>query len=162
MERFDHYHSTLYRHVEAVSVTPFSSRARDRGLAGTFVAMHRLRDFSLAPDDAAAKFNPASPEADIVEREVLARVMHILSVPNAVDEVDVELQSLRDEWGDLAHHGLMYGWRHPYPDENPPPSEVLMKVAEGGIHGHWRVPGSLREVEEQSLVYLKGVRAPGK
>lgn len=162
LERFAHYHATLYRHVEAASVTPFSSRARDRGLAGTFVAMHRLGDFSLNPEDAASRFNPASPEADFVEQEVLDRVADILSDPDTVDEVRRELKSLRDEWGDLAHHALRYGWRHPIPHDNPPPSEVLMQPAEGGLYGYWRVPGSLREVEEQSLIYLKDVRAPGK
>jgi hypothetical protein len=161
-ERFKHYHATLYRHVEAVSVTPFSSRARDRGLAGTFVAMHRLRNFSLAAEAAAARFDPGSPDADEVQQEVLERVAGIVNDPDNIDEVRRELKSLRDEWGDLAHHALIYGWRHPFPDDNPPPTEVLMRPAEGGLHGYWRVPGSLREVEEHSLIYLKGVRAPGK
>ena len=35
-ERFGSYHSALYKHVEAISVTPFSSRALDRGLCGVF------------------------------------------------------------------------------------------------------------------------------
>jgi hypothetical protein len=162
LERFAHYHATLYRHIEAVSVTPFSSRARDRGLAGTFVAMHRLRGFLLAPEEAATKFDPASPEADLVQQEVLDRVADIIGDPDIIDEVRRELKSLRDEWGDLAHQALMYGWRHPIPEDHPPPSEVLMQPAEGGSYGHWRVPGSLREVEEPSLIYLKGVRAPAK
>lgn len=164
LERFGHYHATLYRHVEAVSVTPFSSRARDRGLAGMFVAMHRLRGFSLAREDAAARFDPASADADTVQQEVLDRVTDILSDPDTAAEVLDELKSLRDEWGDLAHQALMYGWRHPFPDENPPPlgSDVLMKPAEGGPHGRWRVPGSLREVEDPSLIYLKGMRASDK
>ncbi|MBC7706734.1 MAG: helicase, partial [Rhodoferax sp.] len=33
-ERFEHYHETFYKHVEALSVTPFSARALDRGLSG--------------------------------------------------------------------------------------------------------------------------------
>src|SRR6266536_2238330 len=33
-ERFAHYHETFYKHVEALSVTPFSARALDRGLSG--------------------------------------------------------------------------------------------------------------------------------
>jgi hypothetical protein len=162
LERFEHYHATLYRNVEAVSVTPFSSRARDRGLAGTFVAMHRLRDIDLSQETSAANFNPTSPDADSVQQEVLERVAAILGDPEIEEEVRRELMSLRDEWGDLAHQALRYGWRHPIPDANPPPTDVLMRPAEGGPYGHWRVPGSLREVEEQSLVYLRGVRAPGQ
>ena len=36
-ERFDVFHQSFYRTVEATSVTPFSPRALDRGLAGTLV-----------------------------------------------------------------------------------------------------------------------------
>src|SRR5205823_2477418 len=41
-ERFAHYHETFYKHVEALSVTPFSARALDRGLSGVLVALMRL------------------------------------------------------------------------------------------------------------------------
>ena len=40
-ERFAAYHESFYRSVEATSVTPFSPRALDRGLAGTLVALAR-------------------------------------------------------------------------------------------------------------------------
>src|SRR5712692_5906848 len=40
-ETFEHYHATFYRHVEALSVTPFSSRALDRGLTAAFVSLVR-------------------------------------------------------------------------------------------------------------------------
>src|SRR5205823_1600982 len=41
-ERFAAYHQTFYRSVEATSVTPFSPRALDRGLAASLVALSRL------------------------------------------------------------------------------------------------------------------------
>lgn len=41
-ERFSTWHSSFYRAVEATSVTPFSPRALDRGLAGVMVALARL------------------------------------------------------------------------------------------------------------------------
>ncbi len=41
-ERFQAWHNTFYRAVEATSVTPFSPRAIDRGLAGVAVALARL------------------------------------------------------------------------------------------------------------------------
>src|SRR5262249_59804338 len=41
-ERFTFYHESFYRSVEATSVTPFSPRALDRGLAGTLIALARL------------------------------------------------------------------------------------------------------------------------
>ncbi len=41
-ERFQTWHNSFYRAVEATSVTPFSPRALDRGLAGVTVALARL------------------------------------------------------------------------------------------------------------------------
>ncbi|GAB3214047.1 DISARM system helicase DrmA [Marinactinospora endophytica] len=40
-EDFEHYHATFYRQVEALSVTPFTRRALDRGTTGTFIAAVR-------------------------------------------------------------------------------------------------------------------------
>lgn len=40
-ESFETWHSTLYRDVEATSVTPFASRARDRALHAVLVALIR-------------------------------------------------------------------------------------------------------------------------
>ncbi len=40
-ERFAAFHESFYRSVEATSVTPFSPRALDRGLAGTLVSLVR-------------------------------------------------------------------------------------------------------------------------
>ena len=40
-ERFTAFHESFYRSVEATSVTPFSPRALDRGLAGTLVGLAR-------------------------------------------------------------------------------------------------------------------------
>jgi hypothetical protein len=40
-ERFEAWHASFYRSVEATSVTPFSPRALDRGLAEVTVALSR-------------------------------------------------------------------------------------------------------------------------
>src|SRR5207244_4305647 len=48
-ERFVAYHESFYRSVEATSVTPFSPRALDRGLAGTVVALARLGYLPMTP-----------------------------------------------------------------------------------------------------------------
>ena len=48
-ERFKYWHDTFYRSVEATSVTPFSPRALDRGLAGVTVALCRLGHAAMTP-----------------------------------------------------------------------------------------------------------------
>lgn len=54
-ESFVTYHSALYRQVESTSVTPFSSRARDRGLHAVLIALARLTTLDFRPNDSAAQ-----------------------------------------------------------------------------------------------------------
>jgi hypothetical protein len=49
-ETFEQFHATLYRHVEALSVTPFADRAIDRGLTGVLVSL--VRNLSERPTTA--------------------------------------------------------------------------------------------------------------
>lgn len=52
-ERFNAFHASFYRSVEATSVTPFSPRAIDRGVAGVVTALARHGHRNLtAPADA--------------------------------------------------------------------------------------------------------------
>jgi len=54
-ERFATYHESFYRNVEATSVTPFSPRALDRGLAGTLIALARQGHGPMTPPKGAGE-----------------------------------------------------------------------------------------------------------
>ncbi len=54
-ERFETYHATFYRSVEATSVTPFAPRAVDRGLAAVVVSLARHGDAAMVPAGAASE-----------------------------------------------------------------------------------------------------------
>jgi hypothetical protein len=54
-ETFEHYHSSFYKHVEPLSVTPFSPGALQRGLAGLLVSMVRLRGVEFNSNTSAAR-----------------------------------------------------------------------------------------------------------
>jgi len=73
-ETFFGWHSTLYRDVEATSVTPFASRARDRALHAALVAMIRHADPAMAkrPRLADAPNGLLADVVDEIERRVLA------------------------------------------------------------------------------------------
>src|SRR5262249_57293550 len=60
-ETFEHYHATFYKHVEALSVTPFSARALDRGLSGVLVALMRLREDRLNANIKAGELKDTDP-----------------------------------------------------------------------------------------------------
>ncbi|MDY0167607.1 MAG: DISARM system helicase DrmA [Thermoguttaceae bacterium] len=52
-ETFEHYHATFYKHVEALSVTPFSPGALSRGLAALLVSCVRLQGTEFNANDKA-------------------------------------------------------------------------------------------------------------
>jgi hypothetical protein len=52
-ETFEHYHATFYKHVEALSVTPFSPGALSRGLAALLVSCVRLPGTEFNPNKSA-------------------------------------------------------------------------------------------------------------
>ena len=61
-ETFEHYHETFYKHVEALSVTPFSARAQTAGLSGVLVALMRLRDQRLNANAKAGELQDTDAE----------------------------------------------------------------------------------------------------
>ncbi len=71
-ERFAAWHESFYRAVEATSVTPFSPRAIDRGVAGVTVALARLGHEGMTEPRGALAINRHRTElgfvADIVSQ----------------------------------------------------------------------------------------------
>lgn len=63
-ERFESFHASFYRGVEATSVTPFSPRALDRALAGALVSMVRHGYDRMAPSRGAAEILSTRDELD--------------------------------------------------------------------------------------------------
>lgn len=156
-ERFRHYHATLYRSVEAVSATPFSSRALDKGLKGAFVSATRLGNAAWSSEDGAAAFDAKASSVEAILEEFRRRAEHVAG-PTRAKELVQAMRGLCDEWAGYRKTPLRYGWRSPDPN-NVPPEDVLLRVPEGGRVGHWPAPQSLREVEETSFVRVRGLHA---
>jgi len=72
-ERFRAYHSSFYRNVEVTSVTPFSPRALDRGLAGTVVALARQGHEPMTPPKGAAAILAERSRLDFVIESLVER-----------------------------------------------------------------------------------------
>lgn len=103
-ERFEHYHETFYKHVEALSVTPFSARALDRGLSGVMAALMRLLDDHL---------NGNLMAGEVVDADaVWAKVFDVLSArggnathdPAVATRIREMLDRRRDEWLRRVHN----------------------------------------------------------
>jgi superfamily II DNA or RNA helicase len=108
-ENFAGFHSALYREVESTSVTPFSARARDRGLHAVIVALARLTIPQLAPNPAAADIEHYLPQVNSEVREaILGRVRSV-----DPDEIDTTAEHFDDfvEWWRMEaedNPGLVY------------------------------------------------------
>lgn len=148
-ESFVAYHSALYRQVESTSVTPFSSRARDRGIHAVLVALARLTVPGFRPNSAATDVEAMSDALFSVKRTILDRVSRV--APDEVDATEAQLDEIIDEWKTIAAEkpGLVFdNWRHP---------EDALLVDAGlddlGITG-FRTTRSLRDVDMASNLWL--------
>lgn len=152
-ERFQPYHETLYRHVEATSVTPFAPRARDRALHAVFIALVRLLKESWASNDAASRFDPVHPVAERIVQQIQGRADVV--DPTSRVEVDEDVKALIDWWMRMvSHHNANLRYQ-PNPFHKSATTPVLMHPAEEDRPGASRPTlNSLREVEGQSQLFV--------
>ncbi len=97
-ERFEHYHATFYRQVEALSVTPFSPRALDRGLTGVLASLIRLSGDEFNDNAGAGRISRQHPFVKR-SREAIRRRAGLVQ-GDVTDEtlVDAMVQQRLDEW----------------------------------------------------------------
>ena len=173
-ERFRSYHGALYRFVEATSVTPFSSRARDKSLQGVISSMIRLGDSSMTPERNA-------DQLDRHGRQVVEAVNYIEQRAGSVAIYSGEnAQAVRisasneskcnlDSWEASFAHGEQVCWTEKglgvqKRDEPRDPNKRFLvqsqEDSESGQAGVFIAPGSLREVETEIHVFLVKSTAP--
>jgi hypothetical protein len=162
-ERFKTYHSTMYRHVEVSSLTPYSPRARDRGLHAVFLALVRLLDPQLSGNAGARNFDPENEVVKDVKEKLLARVER--NDPGELAETEKELRAFIDGWVELKEQSpadLSYQ-KPPGTAARGAPPACLLRGAEDETDGEFpkRTLNSLREVEQTSSLYFKNFRRVG-
>ena len=107
-ERFGAWHESFYRAVEATSVTPFSPRAIDRGIAAITVALARLGHRELTAPARAAAITQHRNELDFVLDAVSRRAEgHDRELTTQEQEelrqrVRGRVQDLLDTWESIA------------------------------------------------------------
>jgi hypothetical protein len=97
-EAFEHYHATFYKHVEPLSVTPFSPGALQRGLAGLLVSLVRLRGLEFNPNDAASRVTTGNPYVQNAIDTIAKRAELIGDGNKTGDFCRAELLSKADFW----------------------------------------------------------------
>lgn len=103
-ERFEHYHSTFYQQVEALSVTPFADRALDRGLTGVLAALIRLQDGDLNRNDAAGELDLQHPSVIAAKELLRKRAETVTGLNSSADRVVNMSDHRLDRWDAAANN----------------------------------------------------------
>lgn len=165
-ERFRHYHDTFYRAVEVGSVTPFSARALDRGLAGALVALARHAEPRLTPPEGAEQL--AAVRVALERRLLEAFRERVVEQPiddeaereECLRSVQNRVVDLLDSWlevvADYQRDGVAVQYQK-YELSQPQPllREMLDSDFESEHHRKFRANRSLRDVEPEVNLYLR-------
>ncbi len=165
-ERFTAYHESFYREVEASSVTPFSTRAVDRGLAGVVVSLIRHLGPRMAPSESVQRIRATELEpleARVIELLTQRALGHRDNVPASVAaSLRSRVEALIRDWKLLVERmeeaagSLKYS-----PWETPKNFRALLSTAVDTLEGedsdlldHFRAPTSMRDVEPGVHVWV--------
>lgn len=149
-ESFVPYHSALYRQVESTSVTPFSPRARDRGLHAVFVALARLIIPAFGPNPGAGDVEKFLGALDEVKSILIQRVARVS--PEEVESTAVQIDGLIDEWRERAETNPDLVFANP----SHPDKALLVDAGRDDLDGEgtFLTLWSLRDVDRSSNLYL--------
>lgn len=105
-ETFEHYHSAFYKHVEPLSVTPFSPGALKRGLAGLLVSLVRLRSSEFNPNESACRITTSNPYVQEAIEAIVSRASIIGDAKETGDYCRKQLLKKADEWQHRAQNTI--------------------------------------------------------
>jgi hypothetical protein len=115
-ETFEHYHATFYKHVEALSVTPFSPGALSRGLAALLVSCVRLTGTEFNANDTARRIATQANHEYVQDAvKMISERAHLVGKSSEVAQfVKEELKRKVDCWQAEAQRtagGRVLGYR---------------------------------------------------
>jgi hypothetical protein len=155
-ETFRTWHSTLYREVEATSVTPFASRARDRALHAVLVAVIR----HLVPGKMKS---PVMDDDAIAAAENLIEqiVLRAQRVDPFETDVGVELKERLARW--IRRAPQQYWSAYPRTSLLQDAEKAAALRAAGRVIGQaWPTPNTMRGVEPATHYRLTEVLAKSR
>ena len=167
-ERFKHFHQTFYRSVEAASVTPFASRALDRGFAGALVGLARQALAQLTPPKGASLIKQLRMDVETLLQQAFSD--RVLDQPDSLEgdeERDERLRSVRnriddllDTWSEVSSgtEGNGQQLRYQKYERGRATQTLLRDMMDDDINGEshrkFRASRSLRDVEPEVRLTL--------
>ena len=168
-ERFGVYHESFYRNVEATSVTPFSPRAMDRGLAATVVALARHGLAQMTPPKGATQILAKRQELTWISSLMAERAEEhnkdrsALERQQLKDNVFKRCQDLLDEWEQIAEQYRQNGTTLQYQSEVGSARRLLYQFLDPELDEvsprfrKFRANRSMRDVEPEVNLWLRNL-----
>jgi len=170
-ERFEAFHASFYRSVEATSVTPFSPRALDRALPAVVVALARHLRPSLTPPMGAVSVGGEQAALSVVA-DILAARARAHRAGNGTNEeekrldatVRARVKDLLDSWHKVAKAQQENNARLRYQQHEGSAGPALLRTPLEPVGADllpmqdarkFKAPRSLRDVEPSVNLWLK-------
>ncbi|MCY4234372.1 MAG: helicase-related protein [Bacteroidetes bacterium] len=165
-EHFSSWHESFYRGVEATSVTPFSPRALDRGLAAVSVALARLGIPELTANRHASQVEEFGDQTSEFASLIGNRARSHSESPSdqVTESIRKQAQNLMDDWAGLANEAGERGVKFGYAcggidkDVNTPLLREMIGASLRDLSEkqlRFRTPRSMRDVEPGVLLAIK-------
>ncbi len=168
-ERFSAFHESFYRSVEATSVTPFSPRALDRGLAGTLISLVRQGHLPMTPPRGATEILSQLPRLDFALKRLSERAVETHQNSSSEEAEQLRLtvlercKDLLDEWSRIAKDLHDSGGALQYQTEQGSAQRLLYEFLNPDLktlppkHRKFRANRSMRDVEPSVNLWLKTI-----
>ncbi|QEG00163.1 hypothetical protein Mal15_42320 [Stieleria maiorica] len=168
-ERFATFHESFYRSVEATSVTPFSPRALDRGLAGTLVALARQGHAPMTAPRGATEILNEYPRLDFAVKQLAQRAFDTHQNSSSEEarqlrlKVEERCKDLLDDWSKIAKELYDAGGALQYQTEVGSAQRLLYEFLNPELknlpprHKKFRANRSMRDVEPSVNLWLKTI-----
>lgn len=164
-ENFREYHSTYYKNIETVSLTPFTDRSRRMGLFGVIVGLIRMSAEikSLIPNKGAPEFNLKNKaQIDFIEKikKIIRERCDHVSRDESTQTLE-HVENVLNQWTQLVkEHDTNLQYKEPYHEklsqEKLERYRYLLKTDMTSKRQFIPVPVSLRTAEqEQNLQYVE-------
>jgi hypothetical protein len=153
-ETFEHYHATFYKHVEALSVTPFSAGATYRGLSALLVSLIRLPGFEFTANDKAMLMATQRGHQYVNEAiDAITRRAELVAGVEIAEEVKQQLKRKMDLWQKRAQR-MAQGSRLGYETKKDGATIGLLRKPSIEPWDEFTCLNSLRDVEPTANLIL--------
>jgi hypothetical protein len=152
-EDFEHYHATFYRQVEALSVTPYTRRALDKGTAATFIAAVRNVVESNSRNRDAQNVDLDGPLTRRIIDRLLARAETVYGERGRA-YLGERLARLIDVWEQRKIGSTQLGY-----EKQTTKQQLLTPLLRAPSEGAWQettIARSMRETENEINLLVPG------